>query len=403
MKAVVAHDIWDRGGGGELFNAYVVKTLLENGFDVAIVALARFDVGRFREMFGVDLSNVRIFTLFSRPLPFLGLYQKLGFFIPLSRAVKKLRPDFIFVDRDVYKPVAKLRSKLGFKIFEYIHFPYRWGFERRRDLPGEYVEVLRNYFRDAEDRYGKGLWRYYYKVFLWLYNKVARYNPLESADVVLANSRFTARLVKLLWGGKPVVLYPPVLVKDFTSDAKAPFDSRDDAVVMVGRISSEKRYEEAIDAIAMTSSRPVLRIVGSLNPRFEWYKELLVRRAREKGVKLELYINASRKELVKIVTRSKIFVHTTRYEQFGIAVVEAMAGGCPVIVHGSGGPYEDVIERGEYGLYYNGLDDLAEKVDKSLSDRGIWEYYHRKSLMRASQFGEEVFSRRLLEIINRYA
>ena len=385
MKVIVVHDRWDRGGGAELFNAYVVKTLLENGFDVSVVALVKFDVKRFKEMFGVDLSNVSIFTLFSRPFPFLGLYQRLGFFIPLSKAVKKLKPDFVFVDCELYKPVVRLRNRLGFKIFEYIHFPYHRSFEERSDLPSEYAEVLRNYYRGGEDRYGKGLWRYYYKVFLWLYNRVARYNPFESANVVLANSHFTARLVKLLWGGEPVVLYPPVLVKDFTSDAKAPFDSRDNAVVMIGRITPEKRYEEAIDAIAMTSSKPVLRIVGSLNPKFEWYKELLVRRAREKGVKLEIYINASRKELVKIITKSKIFIHTTRYEQFGIAVVEAMAGGCPVIVHGSGGPYEDIIERGEYGLYYNGLEDLAEKIDKLLSDRCVWEYYHRKSLMRAPQ------------------
>ena len=74
---------------------------------------------------------------------------------------------------------------------------------------------------------------------------------------------------------------------------------------------------------------------------------------------------------------NSITLDYARYEQFGIAVVEAMAGGCPVIVHGSGGPYEDIVEHGKY--------------------------YHRKSLMRASQFGEDVFSRRLLEVINRYA
>ena len=53
-----------------------------------------------------------------------------------------------------------------------------------------------------------------------------------------------------------------------------------------------------------------------------------------------------------------------------------MVGGCPVIVHGSDSLYEDAIERGEY--------------------------YYRKSLMRASQFGEDVFSCRLLEIVYRY-
>jgi len=85
------------------------------------------------------------------------------------------------------------------------------------------------------------------------------------------------------------------LVKDFANNAETPFNSRDDAAAMVGRIYPGKRYEDAVDAVAMTASRPVLRIVGSLNPRFEWCKEHLVRRAREKGVRLELYTNASRK------------------------------------------------------------------------------------------------------------
>jgi len=131
--------------------------LIEKGFEVSIVALVRFDAYKLRQLLSIDLSNAKIFTLFSKTLPFLGLYQRLEFFIPLSKAVKKLRPDLVFVDCELYKPVARLRSRLGFKIFEYIHFPYHRSFEGRSDLLSEYAETLSNYFRGAEERYSRGL------------------------------------------------------------------------------------------------------------------------------------------------------------------------------------------------------------------------------------------------------
>lgn len=238
-------------------------------------------------------------------------------------------------------------------------------------------------------------------MFLWLYRRIARGNPFEFADIVLTNSRFTARLTKLLWGGEPVILYPPVIVKDFSVSASIPYDDRDNAVVIVGRISPEKRLEDAVDAIALTSTKPVLRVIGSLNPKFTWYREFIERKAREKGVEVEFYTNIPRKELVNIVTKSKLFIHTTRYEHFGIAVVEAMAGGCPVIVHKSGDPYEDIVSYGEYGLYYESVEDLAENIDKLLTDNTLWKYYHIKSLERTQQFDENMFKQRFLEIIEK--
>jgi glycosyltransferase involved in cell wall biosynthesis len=403
MKAVAAHDRWDRGGGGELVDVYTVKTLLEVGYDVAIVSLTRFDKDKIKELFGIDLSKVKVYSFLPRFIPFLGQYQRLALINPLMKAVKRLRPDVVFIDCELYKPIVKLKSRLSFKILEYIHFPYHRSFERRKDLPTEYVEVLRSYSGNYGEygKYNRGLWRYYYDVFLWLYRRIARGNPFEFADIVLTNSRFTARLTKLLWGGEPVILYPPVIVKDFSVGAGIPYDDRDNAVVIVGRISPEKRLEDAVDAIALTSTKPVLRVIGSLNPKFTWYREFIERKAGEKGVEVEFYTNIPRKELVNIVTKSKLFIHTTRYEHFGIAVVEAMAGGCPVIVHKSGGPYEDIVSYGEYGLYYESVEDLAENIDKLLTDDTLWKYYHIKSLERAQQFDENMFKQRFLEIIEK--
>jgi len=113
----------------------------------------------------------------------------------------------------------------------------------------------------------------------------------------------------------------------------------------------------------------------------------------------KFYPNAPRDTLVKLATTSKVFVHATVGEHFGVAVVEGMAAGCPVIVHKSGGPYEDIIDYGNYGLYYDSIEDLAEKIDDVITDEKKWMRYHDLSLKRSVKFSGEEFSRKLLSIV----
>lgn len=404
MKVVVAHHLWSRVGGGELVCAYVVKTLLEAGHSVAIASCFGFDKEKYREWFGIELENVKVYSFLPKMLPLFGIYQRLGMFVPLRRAIRKEDPDVVFVDNELYKPVLKLKKQRGFKLIEYIHFPFHAL--KMREAPEEFREAFERYLSDARmyhAKYERGLWRYYFGLWLKLYSLVARDNPFECADVVLANSRYIARLVKMLWGDEPRVLHPPVRVRDFAERCRKDFGERDDAVVMIGRISPEKRIEIVIEALALSETKPVLRIVGGLIPTTVPYKEKLEKLAKERGVEIEFYTNVPRSELVRIATSSKVFVHATVGEHFGIAVVEAMAAGCPVIVHRSGGPYEDIVDRGRYGLHFETPEELAKHIDRLMSSEKLWRFYHEKSLMRAKQFSEEEFARKLLEVVERGA
>ncbi len=130
----------------------------------------------------------------------------------------------------------------------------------------------------------------------------------------------------------------------------------------------------------MSETKPILRIIGSLqHPRHFKYFEFLVKRAREKRVKVEFYTNADRNKLVEVATTSKVFAHTTRFEHFGIAVVEGMTAGCPIVVHKNGGPYEDIIDFGKYGLYFETVEELAQQIDKLMTNKNTWNYYHKLS------------------------
>jgi glycosyltransferase involved in cell wall biosynthesis len=72
-----------------------------------------------------------------------------------------------------------------------------------------------------------------------------------------------------------------------------------------------------------------------------------------------LYGNASRAEVVKLLQNSNVFVLASKYETFGVAVIEALAVGLPVISTKCGGP-ESIIVNNSLGL-------LVENTELNLS------------------------------------
>ena len=406
MKAIVAHYQWSYLGGRELVSGSVVKALLEKGYEVAIASAFGFKREIYEKWFQITLRNARVYRLLPEIFSRLGIYSWLGFHTLLRKVIMKERPDIVFIDDELYGPISKMRKKIGFKIIEYIHFPYHMlhyalGL-KKTDISSEHRDVFKKYLSDTRMRfikYKKGFRRYYFMLWLKLFEKIARDNPFETADAVVTNSKYIAKLIRLLWGEYPLILHPPVTIKEFESYGQKSFEERDDAVVMIGRISPEKRILDAINALALTNIKPILRVIGQLSPEGKSYKKLLEKKAKKTGIQIEFYPNVPRKILAKIVSASKIFVHTAIGEHFGIAVVEGMAGGCPVIVHRSGGPFEDIIDYGKYGLSYNSLGELAEYIDRLLTNKGTWNYYHKRSLKRALAFSEKAFTQRFFNLI----
>ncbi|MFC9417761.1 glycosyltransferase family 4 protein [Bacillus mobilis] len=72
-----------------------------------------------------------------------------------------------------------------------------------------------------------------------------------------------------------------------------------------------------------------------------------------------------------------VFVLPSRYEGFGLVVVEALAAGCAVVVSKLEGPLEIVKENEEYGLYFEkeNYQELAEKLYRLMSDEDFRQQY----------------------------
>jgi len=377
MKAIVAHHYWDRAGGGELVDSSVVKALQKMGLDVIIVATTGFRKNKYKEWFGIDLENVRTYVFLKRFLPIFGIYQRAFTWVPLKRAIKKEKPDLIWIDTDLYKPIGHPS-----KIIEYVHFPTpRWE------------ETL-----DYHVKYSKGLWKYYFKGSLVLYKLFGRENPFIYADVVTCNSTYIQNMMEELWGHRATVIHPPVLVNEMLPSSKRGFNERS-GIVMIGRISPEKRYEDVIEAIFFSNSKPRLKIVGGLIPSRIDYLNKIKSLAKQKKIELEVYPNASRKDLINIASSSKLFIHATRHEHFGIAVVEGMALGCPVIIHRSGGQYSDITQMDKYGKSYESTKELTGTIDTLYANPKKWKALHNSSIKRCKEFDRSVFNTKVQKIV----
>ena len=141
------------------------------------------------------------------------------------------------------------------------------------------------------------------------------------------------------------IIYPPVDVHRFV-----PAHSRENFYVTVTRLVPHKRIDLIVQAFSQLEL-PLL-IVG------EGPELARLRNIAKPNIQFLGYQSDER--VAELLGRARGFVCATE-EDFGIAIVEAQAAGCPVIAYGQGGALETVVE-GTTGFFF------AEQSAESLVD-----------------------------------
>jgi len=381
--ALIAHHFWNRAGGGELVCATFAKVFESMGLEPVLASTVKIDVSRYPEWFGIDLSSYRKID-FGVELRAFGIYLRLLHSAVVKKAVKVFKPAVVFLDAPTYRRALKTIREFGSRLVEYIHFPQEAWF--MREFP-EFYYKTDPYLAERYDRFPMNI---YFSLFTKLLKLEVRENPFRVADLVLANSKWTADYVKKIHGEAPVVLNPPLPPSVGVVEKPRPFDERCNAVVMVGRFSEEKRYHWVLQEVLPRLRREVgdvkLMIFGATGTKTSraYYSRV---QQLSKGFAdcVQLFENASRSLINSSLDSAKVFLHATVNEHWGIAVSEAMARGLPVVVHKSGGTWSDLASEGLYGLGYTSADEAVEAVVKLLTDASAWRHYSEKAIEKAEQ------------------
>lgn len=214
-------------------------------------------------------------------------------------------------------------------------------------------------------------------------------------DHFWANSDFVARRIRRFYGRDASVLHPPVEVDAFAaptidappSSASAPSVEGDYALA-VSALVPYKRLDLAIQAAEQAGID--LRIVGT-GPEEKKLRKLCRKHARLLG-------RVDDDELRSLYRGARFFLQPG-IEDFGIAAVESLASGTPVVAIGRGG-VADIVEDGAHGVLYDGfeVDDVASAIDKCLQIR----FNPLELEQKARSFSRRRFIRRLAGSIRRH-
>ena len=199
----------------------------------------------------------------------------------------------------------------------------------------------------------------------------------------VANSSFVARRIRAYYGREAEVLPPPVDTAYFS-----PGLARDSGYcLMVSALAPYKRVELAMAACERVGME--LRVVGE-GPERERLEELAGPGTRFLG-------HVEPRRLRDLYRGARLFLQPG-VEDFGIASVEALACGTPVVAVAKGGIL-DIVDDGRHGVLYpdwGGPSDLAEAIDKA---REI-EFNSTDLRKRAESFALERFTDRLRALLS---
>jgi glycosyltransferase involved in cell wall biosynthesis len=179
------------------------------------------------------------------------------------------------------------------------------------------------------------------------------------------------------------VIYPPVEVDRFSANGQ-----RADYFVTLSRLVPHKRLDVVIEAFAQLQLP--LKIIGDGPAR----KHLQTGAAPN----IEFLGYQSEEAVAGLLGSARGFVCAAE-EDFGIAIVEAQAAGCPVIAYRGGGALETVLE-GETGLFFpeqSGA-SLSEAINQFLDSSHC---FHKNTMIdNAHRFGKEYFKRYFQQFVN---
>jgi glycosyltransferase involved in cell wall biosynthesis len=228
----------------------------------------------------------------------------------------------------------------------------------------------------------------------WQLHQLRQWDVASSlrVDVLLANSRFTARRIRRCWRRQAHVLHPPVAVERFRWDRP-----RDDVYVSLCRLVPNKRVDLVVEAFRRTDLPLVVIGDGPERRRLEAMA----------GPRTRFLGRCDDREATGWLERCRAYVYAG-LEDFGIAPVEAMAAGAPVIAYGAGGLLDSVRCLASGASHPTGL-LFPEQSAASLA--AALESFEQGRLWRrlpadgqrewAERFAPQRFEARLLERLER--
>ena len=358
-------------GGVERVVSYKASYFAEQlGYDVTIIVTE----GRGRDCYFPLSDKVKVinFELGFEELWKVSFMKKVYLYLTKQRQYKRLlKAELMRIRPDI--TISMLRREINFLT----------------DIPdgskkiGE-LHVNRANYRNFEANDSNGLKRLFAK--FWMKSLVGKLKRLDQLVVLTDKS-------KASWPElSNVTVIPDPITIEVKSDERGKCSKR---VVTIGRYAYQKGYDLLLQAWAEVEPR-ITQIVTEKGSE-EWTLDIYGQgdQTNYRQLMTELGIDANRchlngpvEDVVKVYQDSSIFVLSSRFEGFGMVLVEAMACGLPVVSFDCPAGPDEIITDGVDGLLVPSGDvhALAEKLMALMSDESLRIRLGQQTLLTAQRY-----------------
>lgn len=210
------------------------------------------------------------------------------------------------------------------------------------------------------------------------------YKAAQRPDHMISISTNIQAQIKKYYGRDTEIIYPPVDTKRFElKGTSAPREG----FVITGRQTPYKRIDLAV--AACTDLNLPLTVIGN-GPEHRQLEQMA-------GKSIVFLTNVTDGELPRYLQSAEAFIFPTK-DDFGIAPVEAMAAGTPVIAYQAGGALEYVIE-GKTGLFFK--EQTVESLQAVLRTFANYKFSEQELISHANKFSAARFQENLKNLIKR--
>jgi glycosyltransferase involved in cell wall biosynthesis len=220
---------------------------------------------------------------------------------------------------------------------------------------------------------------------------------VDSADVFVANSAWTAKETAEFIGGRTEIVFPPVVPP---AGPIKHWEARQDDVVCLGRISPEKEIDKSIKIVerlralgfplrmhiigAFYSDRYCDYIIDMCNERKDW-------------IVVEGGLYGSAKE--KLISACRYGINGCSIEAFGIATAEMAASGLIVLAPRKGAQAEILCDD---RVLYDGEEDAVSKFTTILNSPLLQTEIHLANVDRGRMFAPDRFAQDVNRVVENF-
>ncbi len=375
LRIALVHDHLLEFGGAErvfveLVEQFPRATIFTSAYDVEVVKkrIPRFSTWDVRTSWAMRIPFFR--KLYS-PLRFLAPFIWKSFDFSQFDVVISSTGWFMCKGIDTK---SSSPDHVGPIHISYIHHPpsYLYGYETAMD------------------------WKKYWPIRLYagVVNHFLRMYDFEASqkpDVLIANSQETRRRIQKFYRRDALVVYPPVYNPSRLPVRNHAEIQKNGHYITVSRLALKKHVEVMVEA-ANKFGFPLV-VIGSGR------EEERLRAMAGPTVSIKGYVPDE--EYDELFAQAKAFINCAVDEDFGIAPVEALGRGVPVIAYASGG-LKETIQHRKNGMLFDSLTtgDLIQAIEKfeSMSE-AEYRTMCEEARTSAKKYSEDEFEKNMRKVV----